>query len=111
MDNLQPFNSGSRAAYIFDETGTPTIGLKEFKDWPVDISVDHKAGAFKIWGADGDVLKAGRVFLYNLSGQLIYQREVKNQRILAVPALPSGIYLVQLEQIDGHNLITKKVSF
>lgn len=111
IDNFQSLNSGSRAAFIFDENGTPTVSLKEYPEWPIDISSDQEAGVLRIWGADTELQKAKTVKLYNLNGQLLFEQQVNNQREIIVPAMPLGVYLVQLIHVDNQALISRKVVF
>ncbi len=111
IDNFQSFNSGSRAAFIFDENGTPAVSLKE--NIHIDLSL-VRAGQnqIRIAGTSESLSQVDKLELYNMAGQLLNRQTVDPQyNTIVIPLLPRGIYIVLLSNKSGQYLYRQRMNF
>ncbi|AEV31612.1 hypothetical protein Oweho_0597 [Owenweeksia hongkongensis DSM 17368] len=111
IDNGGFHNSGSRAAYIFDENASPAVSLLE--NAIIDLLlVRNGFNQFKVEGNLESLRMVNSVAIYNTGGQLIDQQNLSpSNPIFEVRSLARGIYIFLLVDKAGQNIYRQKMTF
>ena len=110
VDNFTFLNSGSRAAFIFDENATTSTGIRD--EFLPSLNIIRPAGKreIRITGDEKDLSTVRGVRMLDLTGRTILDKTYPSAgRSMQLPEVAEGLYLIQLYDQAGNILLVKKI--
>ena len=103
FDLMRNFDN-CRAINIIRSNNSTSTGLSEASNLSITISPNPTSDIFTIQGND----QIEKVELYNLQGQLMLQQKYSSKYIeLSVAELTNGLYMVNVQLLNGNTLVKK----